>query len=96
VHIEDFFVIVGHLYKMGSDELLRRYVPKFERNSILAYTHGGAMGGHYARRETTQKILCAGFWWPTLHQNSKAYCKMSDVCQRTGKPLQRDELPLNP
>lgn len=26
----DFTVIQGHLYKMGNDEILRRYVPEFE------------------------------------------------------------------
>ena len=31
-----FSVITGHLYKMGSDEILRHYVPDFERNSVLA------------------------------------------------------------
>ena len=30
VHVEDFTVIVGHLYKMGNYEILRRYVPEFQ------------------------------------------------------------------
>ena len=44
----NFSLIAGHLYKMGLDEILRFYVPSFERNSILTEAHGGAMGGHYA------------------------------------------------
>ena len=90
-----FSVIVGNLYKMGKDEILRRYVPKFERSSILTDAHGGTAGGHYAGREIAQKILCARFWWPTLHQDSKAYSKACDVCQRIGRPLQRDEMNFN-
>eukprot|EP00253_Pinus_taeda_P036588 PITA_36588 len=58
--------------------------------------HAGTEGGCYAGREITQKILRAGLWWPTLHQDSKVYCKACDVCQRTGKPSQRDEMSLNP
>lgn len=50
------------------------------------------MGGHYVRREAWQNILRTRLWWPTLHQDSKAYYKACDVCQRTGRPLQRDEL----
>ena len=96
MHVEDFPVIARHLYNMGSDEILRRYVPEFERSSILAKVHGGVVGGHYVGRETVEKILRAGLWWPTLHQDSKAYCKACDVCQRIGKPSRRDELPLNP
>lgn len=30
IRVVDFTVIVGHLYKMGNDEILRRYVPKFK------------------------------------------------------------------
>ena len=30
VCMADFFVIAGHLYKMGNDEILRRYVPEFK------------------------------------------------------------------
>lgn len=81
---------------MGNDEILRRYVPEFEQGHILAEAHRGAAGGHYAGWVTTQKILCVGLWWPTLHQDSKVYSRTCDVCQRTGKPSRRDEMPLNP
>eukprot|EP00253_Pinus_taeda_P019752 PITA_19752 len=48
-----FSVIVGHLYKMGSNEILQRYVPNFECIRILIEAHGGVEGGHYARKATT-------------------------------------------
>lgn len=41
IMVVDFFVIVGQLYMMGSDEFLRRYVPKCERHNVLAKAHGG-------------------------------------------------------
>ena len=53
VRTVDFFVIAGHIYKMGSDGILWRYVPEFERSSILADTHGGAARGHFVGREIT-------------------------------------------
>jgi len=31
VRAADFSVITGHLYQMGNNEILQRYVPKFER-----------------------------------------------------------------
>ena len=67
VHATDFSVITGLLYKMGNDEILQRYVPEFEQGQILAEAHGGVAGRHYAEWATTQKILHAGLWWPTLH-----------------------------
>lgn len=96
VRTEDFSVIAGNLYKMGTDEILQGYVLDFERSSILLNTHGGTSRGNYAGRETTQKILRIGFWWKSLDQDSKAYYRACDVCQRTGRPSQRDDMPLNP
>lgn len=87
VCMADFFVIAGHLYKMRNDEILRRYIPKFERSQILTEAHGGTAGGHHVGQ--AQNILRIGLWWPTLHQDSKAHCKAWDICQRTKKPSQR-------
>jgi len=96
VHTENFFVIAGNLYKMGSNEILCHYVPKFERNNILTKAHEGVVRGNYAGKATMQKILRARLWWPTLHKDSKVYCRACDACQRTGRPSSRDELLLNP
>jgi hypothetical protein len=49
----DFQLIIGQLYKMGPDEILRRCVMKEERPLILAEAHEGIAGGHYAGKETT-------------------------------------------
>ncbi len=94
ISVENFTVISGHVYKMGNDEILRRYVPEFERRQILAEAHGGVAGRHYVGHATTQKILRVGLWWPTLHQVSKAYCRACNMCQWTGKPSRRDEISL--
>eukprot|EP00253_Pinus_taeda_P010809 PITA_10809 len=57
VHGANFFVIVRHLYKMGNDEILRRYVPEMEQSHILVDVPGDAMGGHHVGRVTAQNIL---------------------------------------
>jgi hypothetical protein len=46
-----------------------------ERPLILAEAHEGITGGHYAGKETVQKVLRAGLWWPTLHRDDKDYSK---------------------
>jgi len=53
VHAANFSLIIGHLYKMGVDEILQRYVPELERSSILAEAHGGATRCHYAGKATS-------------------------------------------
>ena len=96
VRMVDFSIIGGHLYKMGSNEILRRYVLDFEQSCILTEAHGGAARGHYAGKEIVRKVLHAGLWSPTLHKDAKAYCRAYDACKITGRPSRRDELPLIP
>lgn len=62
VQAEYFSVIVGHLYKMGIDEILRRYVHELEQSRILEDAHADTTRGHYVGRETAQKILHIGLW----------------------------------
>lgn len=80
-----FTIIVGHLYKMGLDEILQQYVHDFEYNSILVEAHGGAAGGHFLGKVTSQKIFRARLWWLRLHKDSNAYCRVCDACQRMSR-----------
>jgi hypothetical protein len=53
----DHQLIAGHLYKMGANNIFRRCVLKHERPRILAESHEGILGGNYAGKYTTQKVL---------------------------------------
>ena len=81
---------------MGPDEILRRCVLEHENPLILDEAHSGAAGGHYIGKSMAQKILTAGLWRPTIHKDAREYCHSCDICQRTGKPSRRDEMPLVP
>jgi hypothetical protein len=96
VHAAYFSLIAGQLYKMGPDEILRRYVMEAEQPLILVESHEGIVGGHYAGKTITQKVLRAGLWWPTLHRYAKDYQRAYDVCQRVGKFSRRYEMSLAP
>jgi hypothetical protein len=50
-----FSFIVGQLYNMGPDEIVRRCVMEIERPLILAESHEGIAGGHYEGKSTVQK-----------------------------------------
>jgi hypothetical protein len=89
-------LIAGHLYKMGTDRILRRCVLEHEIPRILAEAHEGRAGGHYAGKDITQKVLHVGLWWSTIHRDSKEYCQRCVVCQRVGKMNRMDEMPLQP
>jgi hypothetical protein len=96
VHTSNFQLIAGQLYKMGPNEILRICVMEVERPLILTEAHEGIIRGHYAGKETTQKVLRAGLWCPTLHKDAKEYYKACDACQRVWKSSRRDAMPLAP
>jgi hypothetical protein len=92
----DYQLIVGHLYKHGADNILRRCVMEYERPIILAEAHEGIVVGHYIGKYTTQMVLRIGLWWTTIHKDSKENYQKCYVCQRVGKPSRRNEIPLRP
>jgi hypothetical protein len=48
VRAVDYHLIVGNLYKMGENNILRRCVLEHERPRILEEAHEGIAGGNYA------------------------------------------------
>eukprot|EP00253_Pinus_taeda_P011750 PITA_11750 len=68
IHAADFLVIVGHLYKMGNEEILRRYVPEIESGQILVEAHGGVARGHFAATNDVTTIQEVG------NQLCRTYC----------------------
>ena len=63
---------------------------------ILSECHENPCGGHFAAKRIGYKVLQVGYYWPTLHQDSRRYTRRCDQCQRMGKPTQRDEMHLHP
>ena len=74
-------LIVGHLFKLGPDEILRCCVFEHERPIILSEAHVGVAGGHYAGKVTVRKILQVRLWCPTMHADARYYCHNYDVFQ---------------
>eukprot|EP00253_Pinus_taeda_P002647 PITA_02647 len=91
-----FTWIGGNLFKLGTHQILRRCVRDEEVFDILLTCHDGPCGGHFATKRIAFKILQAGYYWPTLHQDVRRYISQCDRCQRMGKPTPRDEMPLQP
>ena len=71
----DFTLIAGQLYKLGLDEVLHRCIMPHEKEAIIREAHSGTTGGHFAGKPTAQKILAAALWWPTLHKDTREFCR---------------------
>ena len=77
VKATDYQLIVGQLSKLGIDGILRRCIPKYEKDDIIRKAHEGTIGVYYVGKVITNKIMHAGLWWPTIFRDTK---KCYDIC----------------
>jgi hypothetical protein len=77
----DYQLVVGKIYNMGLDIILRRCVLNHERKYILWECHGIFVGGHVGGKATIQKVLQARLWLPTLFKDDKVYARSFDIFQ---------------
>ena len=63
---------------------------------ILEACHDEPCGGHFDDKIIAYKVLNSGYRWPTLFKDAKTYVKSSDNFQRMEKPVQSNEMPLQP
>ena len=74
------------LYKRGFSQPYLRWLSPNETNYVLREVHEGACGNHSRARSLIQKVVragyYAGYYWPTIQADAKAYVKVCDQCQR--------------
>ena len=70
------------LYKRGFSQPYLRYLASDEANYVLREVHKGACGNHSGARSIVHKVVRAGYYWPTIQADAKAYVKVCDQCQR--------------
>jgi hypothetical protein len=61
-----FCILEGNLYWKDPGGILLNFLLKDEADKVLQDFHAGDCGGHLRWKTTTNKILRAGFYWPTL------------------------------
>jgi hypothetical protein len=76
------YIILGDtLYHRGIESVFRRCLTFEEAEKSLNDCHSGACGGHMSRYATTQKILCAGYFWPSLFHECITAIQKCHACQ---------------
>ena len=85
-----------YLWKMWSDQVIRRCIPEWEQRDVLNHCHTLACGGHFGARKIARKVLDSGFYWPTLNKDACEFCQNCIRCQQTGGISARDEMPQIP
>ena len=84
--VAPYTIIQGILFRLGADEQLKRCLEKKERKQFMRALHSGPSGRHFAATTTANRIRSAGYWWPYLVQDVKAYVGSYDQCQQMGAP----------
>ena len=93
---QKYRVLGRQVYRACHDGNLRLCVPEDKYLEVLLHAHAGAGSGQFGARTTSQMILYAGLWWPTLIMDCQEYVKRCDECQRNRVPTMYDEMPLRP
>nr|GEZ99567.1 reverse transcriptase domain-containing protein [Tanacetum cinerariifolium] len=91
--VKHYFWDDPFLFKIYTDQVIRRCVHGKEALDILEACHNGPTGGHHGANLTAKKVFDTGFFWPTIYKDAHELVKNCDSCQRQGQISQRDEMP---
>ncbi|XP_072062145.1 uncharacterized protein [Arachis hypogaea] len=78
----NYTVVTGHLYKRGFSQPLLKCVKPGDTEYILREIHEGCCGHHIGGKTLAQRIIRAGYFWPTVIRDSMQLVKNCDKCQR--------------
>ena len=70
----------NNLYLCGVDSILCRCLTHEEAEVVLNVFHGGVCGGQISRISTAQKILRAGYFWPSIFKDCVYVIKRCPRC----------------
>ena len=70
------------LYKRGFSQLYLRCLAPDEVNYMLREVYEGVCGNHSEARSIVHEVVRAGYYWPNMQADAKAYVKVCDQCQQ--------------
>ncbi|XP_050249037.1 uncharacterized protein LOC126696316 [Quercus robur] len=79
-----FTILNDVLYKRGFSMLYLKCVDEDEAKYILEEVHGGVCGDHAGPRSLVNKVIRAGYFWPTMQGDAADLIRRCDRCQRYG------------
>ena len=77
---KDYMIVGDTLYHRGVDTVLRRCLTHEEAEKVMNDYHLGVCGGHLSSYATAQKILQAGYFWPTIFKDCIIAVRSCHAC----------------
>ena len=71
----------AELYRRSFSAPLLRCVGSEEARYILTEVHEGVCGNHTGYRVLAQKVLRAGYYWPTIMKDAETFVRACKQCQ---------------
>ena len=81
VRLTRYVLLNDVLYKRGFSQPYLKCLSSNEANYVLREVHKGACRNHSGARSLIHKVICAGYYWPIVQADAKAYVKVCDQCQ---------------
>jgi hypothetical protein len=91
---KNYLLLNDTLYRRGVDCILRRCLTHEEAVIVLNDFHTKYCGGHLSGLATTQKILRAGYFWPTLIKDYVESVKKCHLCQVFSRKMRAHPAPM--
>ena len=89
VRLARYVLLNEVLYKRGFSQPYLRCLSLDEANYVLREVHKGACENHSGAKSLILKVVHAGYYWPTIQADAKAYVKVCDQCQRFSNILRQ-------
>nr|GEW63095.1 reverse transcriptase domain-containing protein [Tanacetum cinerariifolium] len=97
-----FFKVVKHyfwddpyLFRIYTNQIIRRCVHGQEAFDILKACHKGPTGGNHGANLTVKKVFDAGFFWPSIYHDAHDMIKSCDTFDYLSTWVEAKALPTN-
>ena len=91
-----FVLIKDVLYKRGFSRPYLRCLGNEEADYVMREVHKGIYGNHSGSRSLVHKLVRAGYYWPTMQADAKAYVRACGKCQRFSNIIRQPTEELTP
>ncbi|XP_057754878.1 uncharacterized protein LOC130974141 [Arachis stenosperma] len=78
----NYIVVAGQLYNRGFLQLLLKCIEPGDTEYILREIYEGCYSHHIGGKTLAQRVIRAGYFWPTVIRDSMQLVKNCDKCQR--------------
>ena len=95
-HTKYYLILNNTLYRYGIESILWWCLTHEEAEQVLNDCHSGGCGGHLFGMVTAQKILRAGYFWPSIFKDCHEAVKKFPPCQHFYPKKRNHPAPLHP